>query len=156
MVVVSFAVAAAVVYGVAGDDELVRMTAMTIITTVAGTFPDRFAANVSLYGVWIVTEKDDSPHLLAPQIAGEMYYAFAEHDDWVPDNVIPDRATMQGTIRSFDPAATERVLERVREVAEGTAKAHGCRSTHRCPSRSSSRVRRRVSAPTSSSRIWAM
>ena len=54
------------------------------ITAVAGTFPDRFAANVSLYGVWIVTDKEDSPHLLAPQIEGEMYYAFAEHDRWVP------------------------------------------------------------------------
>lgn len=60
------------------------------ITTVAGRYPDRFAANVSLYGVWIVTEHDDSPHLLAPQIEGEMYYAFAERDHWVPDNVIPD------------------------------------------------------------------
>ncbi|MEK9831403.1 MAG: dienelactone hydrolase family protein [Rhodospirillaceae bacterium] len=60
------------------------------ITTVAGRFPDRFAANVSLYGVWIVTEHEDSPHLLAPRIEGEMYYAFAEHDHWVPDNVIPD------------------------------------------------------------------
>lgn len=60
------------------------------ITTVAGRFPDRFAANVSLYGVWIVTEDEDSPHLLAPRIEGEMYYAFAEHDRWVPDNVIPD------------------------------------------------------------------
>ena len=60
------------------------------ITTVAGVFPDRFAANVSLYGVWIVTENADSPHLLAPQIKGEMYYAFAEHDHWVPNSVIPD------------------------------------------------------------------
>ena len=60
------------------------------ITTVAGRFPDRFAANVSLYGVWIVTEHEDSPHLLAPQIEGEMYYAFAERDHWVPDTVIPD------------------------------------------------------------------
>jgi carboxymethylenebutenolidase len=60
------------------------------VTTVAGRFPDRFAANVSLYGVYIVTENDDSPHLLAPDIQGEMYYAFAEHDHWVPDNVIPD------------------------------------------------------------------
>lgn len=60
------------------------------IVTVAGTFPDRFAANVSLYGVWIVTEHDDSPHLLADKIEGEMYLAFAETDDWVPDNVIPD------------------------------------------------------------------
>jgi len=57
------------------------------VTAVAGSLPDRFAANVSLYGVYIVTENDDSPHLLAPQIEGEMYYAFAEHDRWVPDGL---------------------------------------------------------------------
>ena len=60
------------------------------VVTVAGTYPDRFAANASLYGVWIVTEHDDSPHLLADKIQGEMYFAFAEHDQWVPGNVIPD------------------------------------------------------------------
>ena len=54
------------------------------VTHVAATFPDRFAANVSLYGVYIITEHEDSPHLLIPQIEGEMYYAFAEHDRWVP------------------------------------------------------------------------
>ena len=58
------------------------------VTAVAGSLPDRFAANVSLYGVYIVTENDDSPHLLAPQIEGEMYYAFAEHDRWVPMELI--------------------------------------------------------------------
>lgn len=60
------------------------------VTTVAGTFPDRFAAAASLYGVWIVTEDEDSPHLLADRIEGEMYFAFAEQDHWVPDNVVPD------------------------------------------------------------------
>jgi carboxymethylenebutenolidase len=60
------------------------------VVTAAGTFPDRFAATASLYGVWIVTEHDDSPHLLADKIQGEMYLAFAEHDHWVTDNVIPD------------------------------------------------------------------
>lgn len=65
------------------------------VTAVAGSLPDRFAANVSLYGVYIVTDKDDSPHLLAPQIEGEMYYAFAEHDRWVPMELIDTlRATL--------------------------------------------------------------
>src|SRR3546814_19988534 len=60
------------------------------VTTVAGAFPDRFAAAVSLYGVHIVTGEPDSPHLLAPKTRGELYCAFAEHDRWVPANVIPD------------------------------------------------------------------
>jgi carboxymethylenebutenolidase len=65
------------------------------VTAVAGSFPNRFAANVALYGVYIVTDKDDSPHLLIPEIEGEMYYAFAEHDRWVPMELIETlRATL--------------------------------------------------------------
>lgn len=59
------------------------------ITAVAGTFPDRIAAAVSLYGVYIVTDRPDSPHLLAPRMSGELYYAFAEHDRWIGPEVIP-------------------------------------------------------------------
>lgn len=36
-------------------------------------------------------------------------------------NVIPDTAKLRGTIRSFDPQVTERVLERLREVTDGVA-----------------------------------
>lgn len=60
------------------------------VVSVAGAFPDDFAATASLYGVGIVTDKPDSPHLLAPEIKGELYLGFAEKDKWVPDNVIPD------------------------------------------------------------------
>ena len=40
------------------------------VTTVAAKYAHRFAANVSLYGVLIVTDKPDSPHLLVSQIKG--------------------------------------------------------------------------------------
>ncbi len=40
-------------------------------------------------------------------------------------NVIPDVATMQGTVRSFDPGVSERVLARVREVVDGAALGFG-------------------------------
>ncbi len=59
------------------------------VTTVAAKYAHRFAANVSLYGVLIVTDKPDSPHLLVPQIKGEMLYCFAETDASVPPEVIP-------------------------------------------------------------------
>ena len=84
-----------------GDDEVASDGPMgcvgycmsgAFVTAVAGSFPDRFAANISLYGVWIVTDKPDSPHLLAPQIEGEMYYAFAEHDRWVPEGLTDELA----------------------------------------------------------------
>lgn len=59
------------------------------VVSAAGTFPDDFAATASLYGVGIVTEEPDSPHLLAPKIKSELYLGFAEKDRWVPENVIP-------------------------------------------------------------------
>ncbi len=60
------------------------------VVSAAGTFPDRFAASASLYGVGIVTDRDDSPHRLAGRIQGELYLGFAENDEYVPDNVIPE------------------------------------------------------------------
>ena len=41
------------------------------------------------------------------------------------DNVIPATAELAGTIRSFSDHATERVLQRVREIVGGTAAAYG-------------------------------
>ena len=41
------------------------------VTTVAARFPNRFAASASLYGVGIVTNAEDSPHLLIDRIKGE-------------------------------------------------------------------------------------
>ena len=40
-------------------------------------------------------------------------------------NVIPDSAALSGTIRTFDQATAERVLERLGEVARGTAESFG-------------------------------
>ncbi len=59
------------------------------ITAVAAKFPHRMRAAASLYGVGVVTEEDDSPHKLLKDVQGELYYAFAEHDQSVPANVIP-------------------------------------------------------------------
>lgn len=63
------------------------------ITTVSARFPHRMAAAASLYGVKIVTDQEDSPHLLLDKVKGELYYAFAEVDHSVPDHVIPDLRT---------------------------------------------------------------
>lgn len=38
-------------------------------------------------------------------------------------NVIPDRAHLQGTLRSFDSALTERMVERIEAIVRGTAAA---------------------------------
>ncbi|MEN3950748.1 dienelactone hydrolase family protein [Iodidimonas sp. SYSU 1G8] len=59
------------------------------VVAAAGTFPDKIVATASLYGVGIVTDQPDSPHLLVPNIKGELYLGFAAHDPWVADDVIP-------------------------------------------------------------------
>jgi carboxymethylenebutenolidase len=59
------------------------------VTSIAALFP-RMKAAASLYGVDIVTDKDDSPHLLIKDVQGELYFGFAEIDPSVPENVVPD------------------------------------------------------------------
>jgi len=63
------------------------------VVSAAGVYPDDFAAAASLYGVGIVTDQSDSPHLLADKIKGELYLGFAETDEYVPDSVIGDLRT---------------------------------------------------------------
>lgn len=59
------------------------------IMSVAGTFPEQFRASVSCYGVGIVTDKPDTPHLLASKVRGEIFFAFAETDEYVSNDVVP-------------------------------------------------------------------
>ncbi len=54
------------------------------VFTVAGRFPERFAATASIYGAGLMTDRADSPHLLAPRIKGEIYFACAETDKYAP------------------------------------------------------------------------
>jgi amidohydrolase len=44
------------------------------------------------------------------------------------DNVIPQTATLRGTVRSLSPVVRELVKTRVREVVEGTAKLYGAKA----------------------------
>ena len=50
----------------------------------AARYPDRVAAAASVYGVQLVTDKADSPHLAAQTAKGELYFACAEHDPYAP------------------------------------------------------------------------
>ena len=65
--------------------------------TAAGTFPERIAAAASIYGVRLLTEAPDSPHLLASRIKGEIYFACAEVDRWMPvEQIGPLREGLKG------------------------------------------------------------
>jgi amidohydrolase len=44
------------------------------------------------------------------------------------DNVMPQTATLRGTVRTLSPAVRELVKTRVREVVEGTAKLYGAKA----------------------------
>lgn len=50
----------------------------------AARHPERIAAAASIYGVQLVTDQDDSPHLAAQRGAAELYFACAETDHWAP------------------------------------------------------------------------
>ena len=50
----------------------------------AARYPDRVAAAASIYGVQLVTDASDSPHLAAEKARGELYFACAETDRWAP------------------------------------------------------------------------
>lgn len=60
------------------------------VVSVGAAFPDDFAAIASYYGVGIVTDQPDSPHLKFGQVKGEMYLAFAETDSYVPDQIVAE------------------------------------------------------------------
>ncbi len=59
------------------------------VISVAAAYSDAFAAIASYYGVGIITEAGDSPHLVVGKITGEVYLAFASEDPHVPQSV-PD------------------------------------------------------------------
>lgn len=52
-----------------------------LVIRTAAQVPDRVAAGASFHGGGLVTDKPDSPHLLAPKIKAQMYFAIAASDD---------------------------------------------------------------------------
>lgn len=68
----------------------------SFIATVAARYSSRFVSAAALYGIGIVTDKPDSPHLLLDRVKGELYFAFAEVDPAVPAQAITDlKATLE-------------------------------------------------------------
>ena len=51
------------------------------IMKTAAARPDRVGAGASFHGGFLVTDKPDSPHLLAPKIKARLYFAIAGDDD---------------------------------------------------------------------------
>jgi carboxymethylenebutenolidase len=52
-----------------------------LVVRTAAAFPDRIGAGASFHGGGLVTDKPESPHLLAPKIKARMYFGVAGNDD---------------------------------------------------------------------------
>jgi carboxymethylenebutenolidase len=52
-----------------------------LVVRTAASVPDRIGAGASFHGGGLVTDKPDSPHLLAPKIKARMYFGIAANDD---------------------------------------------------------------------------
>ncbi len=52
-----------------------------LVLRTAATVADRIGAGASFHGCGLVTDKPDSPHLLAPRIKARLYIAIASNDD---------------------------------------------------------------------------
>lgn len=52
-----------------------------LVVRSAAALPDRIGAGASFHGGNLVTDKPDSPHLLAPKIKAHMYFGVASNDD---------------------------------------------------------------------------
>lgn len=71
----------------------------------AAAFPERIHAIASIHGARMVTDQDDSPHLMASRIRCETYVACAETDIWAP------RAAMETLEAALKAAGTPYRLE---------------------------------------------
>lgn len=100
----------------------------------AARHPERIACAASLYGVQLVTDQPDSPHLVAQKARAELYFACAETDRWAPLEMVEalDAALKDASVKAevelypgvehgfafpqraaYDKAAAERHWERL-------------------------------------------
>ena len=79
----------------------------------AGTFPDDFAAAVSLFGGRQVTDQPDSPHRLAMKAKAEIFLGFADIDRHVPES---DQRHIEEALRA---AGVEHHVERFAGAEHG-------------------------------------
>ena len=79
----------------------------------AAAFPDRMRCIASIHGANMATDEPDSPHLMAPRIRCESYFACAEIDKWAPP---ADIQKLQAALRA---AGTKHRVEWYLSVEHG-------------------------------------
>jgi carboxymethylenebutenolidase len=75
------------------------------VMAAAASFPDRIKCIASIHGANLVTDREDSAHLMAPRIHCASYFACAEIDKWAP------RATVEKLQTALVAAGTPHRLE---------------------------------------------
>jgi len=60
------------------------------VMVAAASFPERIHGVAAIHGANLVTAREDSPHLMAPRIRCESYFACAEIDKWAPPDVVAE------------------------------------------------------------------
>jgi len=79
--------------------------------TIGAAYPDRVAALGGFHTGRMVTDADDSPHLLAPKVTAEVYWGHADRDQsMTPENIATleqamDDAGVRHTTELYDGAA---------------------------------------------------
>ena len=58
------------------------------VMAAAAAFPERVKGIAAIHGANLVTEREDSAHLMAPRILCESYFACAETDKWAPPELV--------------------------------------------------------------------
>ena len=67
----------------------------------AAAFPGRINSIASIHGAQMATDAPDSPHLMAPKIMCESYFACAETDKWAPP---ADIAKLEASLKAAGTA----------------------------------------------------
>ncbi len=92
-----------------------------LVMSLAQNMPDKVGAIASVHGAWVVTDKEDSPHLQIDKIQSEVYFAWADDDPTATpeERDIMDRAMkdaginyrldfLEGALHGFAPPGGER------------------------------------------------
>ena len=92
-----------------------------LVMSLAQNMPEKVGAIASVHGAWVVTDKDDSPHLQIDKIQSEVYFAWADDDPTATpeERDIMDQAMknaginyrldfLEGALHGFAPPGGER------------------------------------------------
>ncbi len=64
------------------------------VMSVAAAYPERFRAAAGLHPTSLISDRPDSPHLVADRLRGEFYCGFAETDAYAPLSMIEELAAL--------------------------------------------------------------